>query len=73
MDYRVKYAGEKACATCKNVRSFVRSESIHDAEKLIPYDGGKHARCVTRSATHIVMSDEPRMDLPVGECWEEVI
>ena len=61
-----------ACASCRNVRSFVPAVSIHDSEILIPYNGSKEARCVKFNTAHIMMSDEPRLDLPVNNCWSPI-
>lgn len=68
MDYRRDDKG--ACASCKHCRSFIKGKTIHDGEKLIPYDGSKDARCEKNPGMHIIMLDQPRLDLPVNDCWE---
>jgi hypothetical protein len=71
VNYRIKYADEVgACASCINIRSVIKGDTIRDNDILIPYDGGKEARCEINPFMDIYIREEPDINLPVNECWE---
>ena len=73
MDYRELRKNEPgACASCRNIRTRIKGETIHDSDVYVDYNGGRIAFCPQKNQ-EVWMLDTPRMDLAVSDCWEPVI